>query len=52
VAKVGKHLNLQGYNSKLSLLRGRGRAELVEKFERSNTGDITISHKVAVLLEA
>jgi hypothetical protein len=51
VAKVGKHLNLQGYNSKLSLLRVRGSGELVEKVGRSSTGESTISHKAEVLSE-
>jgi hypothetical protein len=43
---------LQGYNSKVSPLRRRGSAGLVEKVGRSNTVGSTVSHKAEVLPEA
>jgi hypothetical protein len=41
-----------GLQPQLSLLRGRGGAELVEKFEVSNTGNSTVRQKAEVLPEA
>jgi hypothetical protein len=43
---------MTGLQLQLSLLRGRGSAELVEKVGTSNKGDNTISHKAEVLPEA
>jgi hypothetical protein len=51
VAKVG-NIQITGLQLQLSLLRGRGSAELVEKVGMSNTGDSTISDKAEVLPEA
>jgi hypothetical protein len=46
------YLKITGLQFQLSLLRGRGSTELVEKVVMSNTGDSTISHKSEVLPEA
>jgi hypothetical protein len=51
VAKVG-NIYITGLQLQLTLLRGRGGAELMEKVGTYNTGDSTISHKTEVLPEA
>jgi hypothetical protein len=51
VAKVG-NIRITGLQLQLSLLSGRGSAEMVEKVGMSSNGDSTISQKAEVLPEA
>jgi hypothetical protein len=52
VAESWETSKLQELQIQLSLLGGRGSAELVEKVGMSDTGDSTISRKAEALPEA